>query len=98
MNDNTKLAELLDPLAVALRLEQEGKRFFAEAAAAVKGKAAKRTFEFLAAEEDKHIKRIEELYALLEQSGGIEVLDVGESDADKRLVAFNDRLAELRHE
>lgn len=98
MADNNELAELLEPLKVALHLEQEGKRFFAEAASTVTGKAAKRTFEFLAAEEDKHIRRIEEFYHSLEQSGGAEVLETPDSDADHRLEAFNDRLAELRNE
>lgn len=98
MTENNHLADMLEPLKVALRLEQEGKRFFAEAASAVKGKAAKQTFEFLAAEEDKHIRRIEELYRSLEESDGHEALVTEDSDADQRFVAFNDRLAELRNE
>lgn len=98
MPDRKQLDELLDPLKVALQLEQEGKRFFSEAAATVTGKAARQTFEFLAAEEDKHIRRIEEFYQSLEESEGENAPDTEESDADRRLVAFNDRLAELRNE
>lgn len=98
MSTENNLAELLEPLKVALQLETEGKRFFSEAAATVTGKAARQTFEFLASEEDKHIQRIEEFYRSLEQSGGLDMLDIGDSDADLRLVAFNDRLSELRNE
>lgn len=98
MPDRQKLDALLEPLKVALQLEQEGKRFFAEAAATVTGKAAKQTFEFLAAEEDKHIRRIQEFYQSLEESDGENALDTEDSDADQRLVAFNDRMAELRNE
>lgn len=98
MPDRLKLDELLGPLKVALQLEQEGKRFFADAAATVTGKAAKQTFEFLAAEEDKHIRRIQEFYQSLEESDGENALDTEDSDADQRLVDFNDRMAELRHE
>ncbi|MCM2270928.1 MAG: ferritin family protein [candidate division Zixibacteria bacterium] len=98
MTENKHLADMLEPLKVALRLEQEGKRFFADAAATVNGKAAKQTFEFLAAEEDKHIRRIEELYQALEESDGLEALDTEDSDAESRFIAFNDRMAELRNE
>jgi rubrerythrin len=98
MPDKHQLDELLGPLKVALQLEQEGKRFFLEAAATVKGKAARQTFEFLAAEEDKHILRIEEFYRTLEESEGEDAPDTEESDADRRLIAFNNRLAELKNE
>src|SRR5512138_3943532 len=92
------LENMLAPLRVALRLEQEGKQFFAEAASKVTGKAAKQTFEFLAHEEDKHIRRIQEFYSSLEQSGGQDIPESEESDADARLVGFNDRMAALRDE
>lgn len=95
---NINLEHVLGPLRVALRLEQEGKQFFAEAAGKVTGKAARQTFEFLAAEEDKHIRRIQEFYRTLEQSEGRVIPDSEESDADTRMVAFNNRLAELRDE
>lgn len=92
------LEDILAPLRVALRLEQEGKQFFAEAASKVTGKAAKQTFEFLAHEEDKHIRRIQEFYSTLEQSGGQDIPESEESDADARLVGFNDRMSALRDE
>ena len=92
------LENMLAPLRVALHLEQEGKQFFSEAASKVTGKAAKQTFEFLAAEEDKHIRRIQEFYSSLEQSGGQDVPESEESDADARMVGFDDRMAELRDE
>jgi len=92
------LAGLLEPLSIALKLEEEGKRFFVEAASKVTSKSAKQTFEFLAAEEDKHIQRIREFYHTLENSGGEVVPETEASDADSRLVAFNDRMARLRDE
>ncbi len=95
---DSRLESVLGPLRVALRLEQEGKQFFAEAASTVTGKAARQTFEFLAAEEDKHIRRIQEFYQTLEQSEGKEVPESDESDADARMVGFDNRMAELRDE
>jgi rubrerythrin len=92
------LENMLAPLRVALRLEQEGKQFFSEAAVKVTGKAARQTFEFLAAEEDKHIRRIQDFYRSLEQSGGQDVPESEESDADARMAGFDDQMAALRHE
>ncbi|MFZ1685655.1 MAG: ferritin family protein [Candidatus Zixiibacteriota bacterium] len=98
MTIDKNLAGLLEPLSIALRLEEEGKRFFVDAAARVTSKSAKQTFEFLAAEEDKHIQRIREIYRSLEDSGGAVVPETEASDADSRLTAFNDRMAHLRDE
>ncbi|MEW6051378.1 MAG: ferritin family protein [Candidatus Zixiibacteriota bacterium] len=98
MTDSRKVSELLEPLEIALRLEQEGRQFFLEAASTVTGRVARQTFEFLAGEEEKHIKRIQEFYKSLELTGGQQVPEVEDSDADRRLVAFNDRMALLKDE
>ena len=92
------LENVLELLRMALQLEQEGKQFFAEAATNVTGKAARQTFEFLAAEEDKHIQRIQDFYRSLEQSGGRDIPEFEESDAEARLAGFDNRMAELRDE
>ncbi len=92
------LNELLEPLRVALQLEKEGREFFLEAARKVSGKAAQQTFEFLAAEEEKHVRRIGEFYRSLELTDGTVVPEVGVSDAALRLVEFNKRLADLQNE
>ncbi|MDZ4723338.1 MAG: ferritin family protein [candidate division Zixibacteria bacterium] len=99
MNETKKeQQDPLEPLRVALKLEQEGKKFFLESATKFKSRLARRTFEFLAAEEDKHIKRIEEFYHSIESSGQTGLLKIEESTAHLRLAEFNDRLAELRDE
>lgn len=98
MSEDRKLATMLEPLRIALRLEEEGKKFFADAAARVSSKSARQTFEFLAAEEDKHIMRIQDLYRMVEDSGGESVPETEDSDAEHRFHAFNDRMAQLRDE
>lgn len=92
------IKEVLEPLRIALKLEQEGKQFFLDAASTTRSKLARQTFEFLAKEEDKHIEQIQKMYDSVEGSQGEDLLDAGVSDADKKLVAFNEKLAELRDE
>jgi len=96
MTHDSKLAELLEPLQTALELEKQGKEFFQEAAATTTSKLARQTFEFLAAEEDKHIERIEQFYRSLEETGEDGLPDTEPSDADARLKTFNDTLAVLK--
>lgn len=98
MTDNTPHAELLEPLSVAIGLEEEGKKIFKEAAAKVSGKHARTTFEFLVAEEDRHIERIRHFYESIQKSGQDNLPETAESDADSRLIAFNRKMAELRDE
>ena len=98
MSNKNNLNDLLEPLRVALQLENEGREFFLEAARKVSGKTAHQTFEFLAAEEEKHIRRIGEFYRSLEVTDGTVVPETAKSDADVRLVEFNNRLAELQNE
>ena len=96
MTDKTHLLQLLEPLQTALNLELEGRAFFAEAAATTHSRVARETFEFLAAEEDRHIERIREIYDSLEATGEDNLPEVQPSDASVRLTAFNDTLAKLR--
>lgn len=90
--------QALEPLAVALKLEQEGKKFFLETAQKFKSKLARQTFEFLAQEEDKHIERIQEFYHSIESTGQTHHLKIEESTASARLEAFNEKLATLKDE
>ena len=90
--------KILEPLRIALKLEIEGKQFFLDAAGATRSKLARQTFEFLAKEEDKHIEHIQKMCESVEGSQGKDMLDAGVSDADRKLTAFNDRLAKLRDE
>ncbi len=90
--------ELLGPLKTAIKLEIEGKRLFAEAAGKVTGRYARQTFEFLLAEEDKHVSRIREFYESIEESGLIEPIALDDREAQRNLDSFNDKLAEFRHE
>jgi rubrerythrin len=89
---------ILEPLRMAIQLEQEGRKFFLEAARSVQSKFAQQTFEFLAAEENKHIERIKEFYESIEQPAGKEPPAFDEQDADRRLRAFNERLVHLKEE
>ncbi len=96
MPDQSK-ANILEPLKVALRLEEEGRRFFLEAAAQVTNLHARQTLEFLAAEEGKHIERIREFYRSVE-SGIAAPPIISPESVEQRTRAFNDRLAALREE
>jgi len=90
--------DLLEPLKTALQLEIEGRSFFVEAARKVTGQQARRTFEFLAAEEDKHIEHIRRFYESIEKGDISTPPGLDETDAERNLAAFNERLAELKDE
>jgi rubrerythrin len=98
MSDPKDLQSILEPLRIALKLEQEGRQFFLEAAATTKSRLARQTFEFLAGEEDRHIEQIESMCKSVEGTDGKELLDAGVSDADRKLTEFNNKLAELKDE
>jgi rubrerythrin len=90
-------ANILEPLKLALRLEEEGRQFFLDAAAQVTNLHARQTLEFLAGEEAKHIERIREFYRTVES--GLEVPRiVAPESVEKRIQAFNQQLASLRDE
>jgi rubrerythrin len=95
MNDKTPAYDHLEPYRVALKLEEDGKAFFLEAAKKTTSKFARRTFEFLAAEEDRHIATIKEFFASVTRGDESQLVDVGESDAEEKLVSFNETLARL---
>jgi erythrin-vacuolar iron transport family protein len=90
--------DLLEPLKTALQLEIEGRGFFVEAAGKVTGLQARRTFEFLAAEEDKHIGHIRRFYESIEKGEISRPPGLDETDAERNLAVFNSRLAELKDE
>ena len=83
---------------MALKLEQEGRKFFLEAATRFESRLARQTFEFLAAEEDKHIERIEEFYASIRKTGSTKLPNLGGATVDERFESFQKRLARLKEE
>lgn len=98
MSENREKNDVLEPFRIARKLEEEGKRFFAQTARQTQSRLARQTFEFLANEEDKHIEKIDKFYRSLESSCGAECPDVEDSDAEAKLAAFNDKLAKLKDE
>jgi hypothetical protein len=55
MNHKDGVGNLSEPLKMALAMEREGKKLIAGAARKTTSKLARETFQFLTAEEDKHI-------------------------------------------
>ncbi len=98
MTDSKQTQHILEPLKVAIRLEEEGRKFFIEASQKIGSKFARRTFEFLAKEETKHIERINELYRSIEITGVADAANFDEEDADRRMAEFTDKLVELKDE
>lgn len=96
MNNQDDKNKLIEPLKIALSLEYEGKQLFMKAAQETQSKLAKQTFEFLAAEEDKHIGNIERFYKSMEDSDGHEIPDIEDSDADEKLESFNLKLEKIK--
>jgi len=99
MTEPERRERLLEPLKMALKLEQEGRRYFKEAADSAESLQARQTFEFLAAEENKHIERINEFYQSIKDTGGTEPAPIDTAEGtEQRLGAFNDELAKLKSE
>jgi len=96
MTGDKNLRTALEPLRIALKLEQEGRAFFLEAAANASSDLVRQTFEFLADEEVKHIQKIREMSKSVEGAGSQDLLDVGDSEAEVKLSVFNQKLASLR--
>jgi len=96
MNNEKNQNNLIEPLKIALSLEYEGKQLFLKAAEETQSKLAKQTFEFLAAEEVKHIANIERFYKSMEDSKGKEIPDIEDSDADEKLESFNLKLESIK--
>ena len=88
-------ASILEPLRMALRLEEEGRKFFADAAAQVRNPHARQTLAFLADEESKHIERIKDFSRSIEAGMAAPPISASES-IEQRVKSFNDHLATLR--
>lgn len=96
MSNSPNHEEVLEPLRIALRLEHEGKKFFAEAASRCEGKLPRQTFQFLAAEEDKHIEHIERFYKSLVDSPDAAPPAVDDVATDERFATLKGQLDALR--
>ncbi len=94
----TEQEKLIETLRIALKLEEEGRTLFLQAASETKSKLAKQTFEFLAKEEDKHIENIKLYYNTLVDSSISQLPDLDDSNADEKLETFNLKLEALREE
>lgn len=96
MNNRENQNNLIEPLKIALNLEHEGKQMFIRAAEETQSKLAKQTFEFLAAEEDRHIANIERFYRSIEGSVGENIPEIEDSDANEKLESFNLKLESIK--
>ncbi len=96
MADSSELQILLEPLRIALQLEVEGRLLFLEAARRASGRHARQTFEFLALEEERHLRRISDFYATIEKKGRPDKSYRPDPISGDRLAQFNSRLALLR--
>jgi rubrerythrin len=98
MSKKPAARNLLETLKIALRMEAEGKKLFVEAAEKATGRHARQTFEFLAAEEDRHMEHIRQFYAALEADGVASVPRDDVPGTDQRLKDFNQQLVVLRED
>lgn len=98
MSDAAEHDRLLEPLRMALKLEHEGKKFFEDAAEASASRLDRETFEFLAAEEDKHIQRINQFHKSIADSGGTEPASIDRETVAGRYAAFNEGLFAIKKE
>jgi rubrerythrin len=87
---------ILEPLQIALKLEREGKQFFAEAAQRCEGELPRQTFRFLAEEEERHIEHIERFYNSLVDSPDAGLPDLDEGATKERFQSLRSRLSELQ--
>lgn len=95
MTDNKPL---LESFKLALKLEQDGKAFFLKAAADTQSRLARQTFQYLASEEDRHIKTIESFIDSLSIPGEELTTEVEDIRADQKLEDFNARLDKMQAE
>jgi rubrerythrin len=89
---------LLEPLRIALRMEAEGRNTFAEAARRASGRHARQTFEFLTAEEDRHIEKIKRFYESLLNQSPPEIPELSARGIDDKLNQFERQMAALKGE
>lgn len=59
----------IEALRQALKMEEDGKAYYEEALNRVESKLAREVFRYLIKAEVKHVKKIERLYASLEETG-----------------------------
>lgn len=90
------IKDILEPLQHALKLEREGKKFFSDAARRCQRALPRRTFEFLAEEEDRHIEHIERFYHSLVDSADAAPPILDEQATADRFNNLIDRLGQLR--
>ena len=88
--------KILEPFRIAMKIEEEGKKFLLGAAAKTEHPVARRTFEFLASEEDEHKAKIQRLYQAIVDTGESIDPEADEGEAAQKIKDFNDRLAELK--
>lgn len=86
----------LEPLRIALQIETEGKKFLLEAAERCERPIAKRTFTYLAEQEDLHYEKIQRMYQAIAETGESIDPEADETEAAQKIRDFNDKLAELR--
>jgi Mn-containing catalase len=90
--------KILEPFRIALKIEREGKKFLLEAAESSEHPAAKRTFEYLASQEDNHAEKIQKMYQAISDTGESIPMEEDDETPEEKLVGFNRRLAELKGE
>lgn len=88
--------KVLEPLRIALKIETEGKKFLLEAAERCERPVAKRTFTYLAEQEDLHYEKIQRMYQAITDTGESIDPEADETEAAQKIQEFNDRLAELK--
>ncbi len=87
--------ELLEPLKTARRLEEEGRKFFAEAARTTKSRLAQQTFKFLVQEENRHLRTIDAYIANLTASEKLSFPSLTASKVDEVIEDFRALIATL---
>jgi len=89
---------ILEPFRIALKIEREGKKFLLEAAEKSEHPAAKRTFEYLASQEDNHAEKIQKMYQAISDTGESIPMEEDSESPEEKIAGFNRRLAELKDE
>ena len=88
--------KILEPFRIALQIEMEGKKFLLEAARKSEHPVARRTFEYLASEEDIHAAKIQRLHKAIADTGESIDPDADETESLQKIKEFNDCLASLK--
>ncbi|RLB06794.1 MAG: hypothetical protein DRG50_04665 [Deltaproteobacteria bacterium] len=83
-----------EALKRAIEMEQEGKRFYLEAAQRSQSHLAKEIFEELAREEDLHVKKIREIYERLKKNEAFGEWITSVNDTSKLQKVFQESLME----